>query len=49
MHWLFPIFYMEVKLGSLEKRIKTIGINRHKSSQKNSLAHPFDHKRKGEI
>jgi hypothetical protein len=40
---------MEVKLGPLEKRIKTIGINGYESSQKNSLVHPFDHKRNDEI
>jgi hypothetical protein len=49
MHWLSPIFYMEAILRHLKKRIKTIGINWHESSQKSSLVHPFDHKRNDKI
>ena len=41
MHWLSPIFYMEVKPGPLEKNDKKIDINRNESSEKNSLVRPF--------
>jgi len=41
MHWLSPFFYMEAKFGLLEKRVKTIDINRDIICQKNSRTRPF--------
>jgi hypothetical protein len=31
MHWLYPLFYAGAKFGPLEKRIKSIDINRYKN------------------
>jgi hypothetical protein len=40
---------MEVKFGHLEKRIKTIDINRHEIFQRNRWINPFYHKMNEEM
>jgi len=49
MHWLSPIFYVEVKPGPLEKMIKRLTSIGMKVLRRIDLYILFDHKRNDEI
>ena len=49
MHFLSRYFYMEAKIGSSDRRIKTTDIDWNENISEESVTHFFDHKRNEEI